>query len=51
MRRRPMRSAWVVIHREMRVSPNRVRLNSRPMCVSAKPSSARYSAREMEMKP
>jgi hypothetical protein len=41
MRRRPMRSAWRVIQSETSTSPTRVRVSSKPMRPSLKPSPAR----------
>ena len=40
-RRRPMRSACVVSHRLMNVSPTRVRLSNNPICGSGMPSADR----------
>ncbi len=51
MRRRPIRSATMVIGSEMSASPISVRLRTSPICVSASPTSARYRASTMARKP
>ena len=51
IRRRPMRSAEVVIQSDVAMSPNSARLKSRPTVRSPNPSACRYSARVTETNP
>ena len=51
MRRRPKRSAVVVSHREISVSPARVSDRSRPISHPFRPTSAKYSTNTMESRP
>jgi len=51
IRRRPIRSAVVVIQSEMAASPISVRLRSNPRSPSFKPNCARYSTSTTDKKP
>ena len=51
MRFRPMRSACVVIHSEISVSPISVSVSSTPISVVLKPAWLRYNTRMTERKP
>src|SRR5208337_1792676 len=51
IRLRPMRSAAVVIHREMTVSPSSVMVSKRPICPAVSPRAFRYSTSTTEREP
>jgi len=51
IRRRPYRSACVLIHNEMAVSPTSVSVSNSPICVSSRPSADKYRARTTARKP
>ena len=45
VRRRPIRSAWVVSHRLISVSPTSVSVRRTPICPASSPAAARYRTR------
>ena len=51
VRRRPIRSAWVVSHRLINVSPTRVRVSRIPIAPGSRPSDDRYRTRMTPIAP